>query len=64
MDDFYLHRKVESLENTVTSLRHQLADTIRISQGRNEKLIKVCSGLLSSALIYIPKTMLNFSLIH
>jgi hypothetical protein len=40
-DDFTLHRKVESLENTVTSLRHQLAETIKMSQGRNEKLIRV-----------------------
>lgn len=34
-------RKVESLENTISSLRHQLSETIKLSEIKQEKLRKV-----------------------
>ena len=34
-------KKVESLENTIASLRHQLSETIKLSEIKQEKLRKV-----------------------
>ncbi|XP_046630925.1 cilia- and flagella-associated protein 57-like [Daphnia pulicaria] len=55
-----LLKKVESLENTIASLRHQLSETIKLSEIKQEKLRKDNNLLLSE----LENTRKKISTIH
>ncbi|XP_032791524.2 LOW QUALITY PROTEIN: cilia- and flagella-associated protein 57 [Daphnia magna] len=55
-----LLKKVESLENTIASLRHQLSETIKLSEIKQEKLRKDNNLLLSE----LENTKKKISTIH
>jgi len=40
-------KKVESLENTISSLRHQLSETIKMNQAKHDKLRKVVDNSMN-----------------